>query len=256
MAEKTIIIMPAYNAETTVERTVRDLPLGSYDEIILVDDCSKDRTVEIAERLGLTVIRHQVNRGYGGNQKTCLDAALSHGADYIVMIHPDYQYDPRLVPYIVGFLQMGICDVVLGNRVRTRREAIASGMPVVKYVANRFLTIVENIMLGQNLGEWHTGYRAFTRRVAEIIPYDRNSDDFVFDSQFLAQAVNFGFRIGDVPVPCRYMPEASSINLWRSTKYGLQTLGVVTRYWLHRLHLVKCKLFQAREGARPTQSQH
>jgi len=242
--DKTIIVMPARNAEATVEKTVRDLPDGACDEIILVDDCSTDRTVEIAERLGLTVIRHTENRGYGANQKTCLDAALAHGADYVVMIHPDYQYDPRLVPYVVGFLRLGICDVVLGNRIRTRRQAIGSGMPPVKYVANRALTIIENTLLGQNLGEWHTGYRAYTRKVVLALPYHRNSDDFAFDSQFLAQAVHFGFEIGDVPVPCRYMAEASSINLRRSTQYGLETLWVVARYWLHRLRLVRCDLFE------------
>lgn len=250
MSDKTIIIMPAYNAETTLEQTVRDLPAGCCDEIILVDDCSTDRTVEVAERLGLTVIRHSENRGYGANQKTCLDTALDHGADAIVMIHPDYQYDPRLVPHVVGFLRLGICDVVLGSRIRTRRQAIGSGMPPVKYFANRFLTVVENVAMGQNLSEWHTGYRAYTRRVVETIPYHRNSDDFVFDSQFLVQAVHFGFEIGDVPVPCRYMPEASSINLRRSTTYGLQTLGLVLRYRLHRMGLLRCRLFEPRESDR------
>ncbi len=244
MSGKVIIVMPAYNAEVTLEPTVRALPPGSYDEIILVDDCSRDRTVEVAQGLGLTVIRHPENRGYGGNQKTCLDAALAHGADYIVMIHPDYQYDPRLVPYVVGFLREGICDVVLGNRIRTRRQAISSGMPLVKYLANRGLTIIENVLMGQNLGEWHTGYRAYTRRVVETIPYHRNSDDFVFDSQFLVQAVAFGFQIGDVPVPCRYMSEASSINLRRATRYALETLGTVARFHLHRIGLWKCRLFE------------
>lgn len=245
MGEKTIIIMPAYNAEATLEKTLRDLPAGCYDEIILVDDCSRDHTAEVAERLGLTVIRHERNRGYGGNQKTCLDAALAHGADYIVMIHPDYQYDPRLVPHVVGFLKAGICDVILGNRVRTRREAIGCGMPYFKYLANRLLTIFENVTLGQNLGEWHTGYRAYTRKVAETIPYHSNSDDFVFDSQWLVQAVYFGFRIGDVPVPCRYMAEASSINFYRSLKYGLQTIKTVLQYWLHRARVTRCRLFRA-----------
>jgi len=245
MDGKTIIIMPAYNAEATLERTVRDIPAGSYDEIILVDDCSRDGTVEVATRLGLTVIRHEKNRGYGGNQKTCLDTALAHGADYIIMIHPDYQYDPRLVPHVVGFLKAGICDIVLGSRIRTRQEAIGCGMPRFKYYANRMLTIFENVMLGQNLSEWHTGYRAYTRGVAETIPYHRNSDDFVFDSQWLVQAVYFKFRIGDVPVPCRYMAEASSINFRRSVTYGLQTLKVVFQYWAHRLRLTECVLFAA-----------
>lgn len=251
MSDKTVIIMPAYNAASTLEQTVRDLPEDSYDEIVLVDDCSTDDTVAVAERLGLTVIRHPENRGYGANQKTCLDAALQHGADYIVMIHPDYQYDPRLVPEMVKFLRLGICDVILGNRIRTRRQAIGSGMPWVKYAANRFLTIVENVLMGQNLGEWHSGYRAYRRRVIQTIPYHRNSDDFVFDSQLLAQAVHFGFEIGDVPVPCRYMPEASSINFRRSMKYGLQTLGVVGRFWLHKLRLWRSDLFRPRDAGPP-----
>ena len=247
MGDKTIVVMPAYNAETTLEQTVADLPDGACDEIILVDDCSQDRTVEIAERLGLTVIRHETNRGYGGNQKTCFDTALAHGADTIVMIHPDYQYDPRLVPYVVGFLQMGICDVVLGNRIHTRAQALDAGMPAVKYFANRGLTIIENVLMGQNLGEWHTGYRAYTRQVLETIPYHRNSDDFVFDSQCLVQAVAFGFRLGDVPVPCRYMPEASSINIRRSTKYALQTLATVLKYKLCQMKLCRSKLFRPKD---------
>lgn len=251
MPEKTVIIMPAYNAESTLERTVKDLPEGSCDEIILVDDCSKDRTVEIARDLGLTVIEHEQNRGYGGNQKTCMDAALEHGADFIVMIHPDYQYDPRIVPGVVEFLRLGICDVLLGNRIRTRGQAIGAGMPVVKYIANRFLSMTENVLLGQNLGEWHSGWRAYRREVVETIPYHRNSDDFVFDSQFLVQCVHFGFEIGDVPVPCRYMEEASSINLGRSTKYGLETLGMVGWYWLHRAKLVRCPMLEPRDEASP-----
>jgi glycosyltransferase involved in cell wall biosynthesis len=239
--------MPAYNAETTVEKTVRDIPPGSCAEIILVDDCSKDRTVEVAERLGLTVVRHTKNRGYGGNQKTCYDLALAHGADYVVMIHPDYQYDSRLLPHVVGFLKADICDIILGNRVRTRKEAMGSGMPVFKYFSNRFLTIAANVIMGQNLGEWHSGYRAYSRRVLETIPYQRNSDDFVFDSQFLAQAVQFGFRIGDVPVPCRYMPEASSINFCRSVTYGLGCLGVAAGWWLNHHGLIRLDLFEPKE---------
>jgi glycosyltransferase involved in cell wall biosynthesis len=239
MGEKVIVVMPAYNAEATVEKTVRDMPLGSYDEIILVDDCSKDRTAEVARGLGLTVIQHRKNRGYGGNQKTCYDTALEHGADYVVMIHPDYQYDSRLLPYVVGFLKTGICDVLLGSRIRTRAQAIGSGMPPIKYYSNRFLTIVENVIMGQNLAEWHSGYRAYNRKALETIPYNRNSDDFVFDAQFLAQAVHFGFEIGDVPVPCRYMEEASSINLRRSITYGVGCLRVAGRFWLHEHHLLK-----------------
>ena len=177
---KVIVVMPAYNAEKTLERTVADIPPGSVHQIILVDDCSKDQTVAIARRLGLTVIEHTKNRGYGGNQKTCYDAALKAGADIVVMIHPDYQYDARLVPYLTGLLRDDICDVVLGNRIRTRHEALWGGMPAYKYISNRFLTAVENFFMGQNLGEWHSGLRAYNRKVLETIPWERNSEDFVF----------------------------------------------------------------------------
>lgn len=234
---KVIVVMPAYNAELTVEATVRDIPEHVVDEIILVDDCSKDRTVEVARELGLTVIEHQQNRGYGGNQKTCYDAALERGADIVIMIHPDYQYDSRLAGGIVTFLDNRICDIILGNRIRTRREALGSGMPLYKYTFNRLLSLTENVLLGQNLGEWHSGYRAYTREVLETIPYHENSDNFVFDSQFLVQCVHYGFQIGDVPVPVRYMKEASSIAFWASTRYGLGTLGTIADFYAHRLGL-------------------
>ena len=221
---KTVVVMPAYNAAATLERTFRDIPPGVADEIILVDDASSDETVELSRRLGLTTIAHESNRGYGANQKTCYDAALEAGADFVVMLHPDYQYDSRLVPHLVGFLKSDVCDVVLGNRIRTRREALANGMPPYKYLANRALTIIQNVLTGQNLSEWHTGYRAYKRAVLETVPYRRNTDDFAFDSEFLAQCVYFNFRIGDVPVPVRYFAEASSIGLRRSLTYGAHTL--------------------------------
>ncbi len=242
MSEKTIVVMPAYNAARTLKATVDDIPPGSVDEILVVDDCSTDDTVEVARRLPVTLIEHTANRGYGGNQKTCYDEALKRGADFVIMVHPDYQYDSRLVPHFLGFLRLGICDVLLGNRIRTRREALRSGMPVYKYLSNRALTIVENVATGQNLGEWHSGYRGYRREVLETIPYHRNSDDFVFDSQFLFQAVHFGFKLGDVPVPVRYMDEASSISFRRSVTYGVTTLGVLARWRLHRLGL-KSRLF-------------
>lgn len=249
---KTIAVMPAYNAAATIERTVADIPPGSVDQIILVDDCSRDNTVEVAQRLGLTVIRHEKNLGYGGNQKTCYRHALDAGADYVVMIHPDYQYDSRVIPVAVEIIRLGICDMVMGSRIRTRAEALAGGMPKYKYIANRALTFLENVALGQNLGDFHSGFRAYRRNVLETVPYERNSNDFVFDSQFLAQAVYFGFKLGDIPVPVRYFDEASSINFRRSVTYGLATLGVLGSYWANRLRLANSPLFQPKaiEGAR------
>ncbi len=246
--------MPAYNAAATLERTVRDIPEGSVDEIILVDDCSKDDTAEVAGKLGLTVEKHQANVGYGGNQKTCYRLALQANADIVVMIHPDYQYDSRVTAIATEIIRLGICDCVLGSRIRTRREALAGGMPIYKYIANRFLTFIENITLGQNLGDFHTGFRAYRREVLETIPWEKNSNDFVFDSQFLAQAVHFGFKLGDIPVPSRYFDEASSINFKRSTQYGLLTLWVVVTFWLHRLRLKRSPLFIPSDRIKQTKS--
>lgn len=249
---RVIAVLPAYNAEKTLAATLADMPAGCIDEAILVDDGSTDNTVAIARDMGLTVIVHPENRGYGGNQKTCYREALARGADIVVMIHPDYQYDSRVIAHAVGFIELDICDVVLGSRIRSRQEAFSGGMPFYKYISNRFLTIIENMALGQNLGDFHSGFRIYRREVLETIPFENNSDDFVFDTQFLAQAVHFGFRLGDVPVPVRYFAEASSINFLRSMKYGLSTLGVVGRYWLHRLRLWRSKLFLPREnGSNP-----
>lgn len=244
---RVIAVMPAYNAESTLEKTINDIPRGTVDEIILVDDCSTDGTVALARKLGLTVIPHETNRGYGGNQKTCYTHALERDADYVVMIHPDYQYDSRVIDVAVKTMQLGILDFVMGCRIRTRKETLQGGMPVYKYIANRILTTIENILLGQNLGDFHSGFRAYRREVLETIPFHENSEDFVFDSQFLAQAVHFGFKIGDIPVPVRYFDEASSINFGRSCRYGLLTLGVMGVYWLNRLGIRKSKLFRRGE---------
>ena len=241
---KVIAIMPAYNAARTVEQTVKDIPAGSVDEIVLVDDASTDNTVEVAKTLGLEVIEHAENRGYGANQKTCYRAALDRGAEIVVMIHPDYQYDSRVIPAALTFIQLGICDVVLGSRIRSRQEALAGGMPTYKYLFNRVLTFFENGMLGQNLGDFHSGFRAYRREVLESIPFWVNSDDFVFDSQFLVQCVHHGFKLGDVPVPVRYFDEASSINFRRSLTYGVGTVGAVLLYWLNRCHIYRSKLFR------------
>ena len=243
-APKIIAVLPAYNAESTLAATVADVPPGAVDEFLLVDDGSQDRTVQIARELGMTVIEHRHNRGYGGNQKTCYREALERGADIIVMIHPDSQYDSRVIPYALGFIELAICDIVLGSRIRSRREALAGGMPLYKYAGNRFLTAVENIALGQNLGDFHSGFRAYRRQVLERIPFEENSEDFLFDTQLLVQAVRFGFRLGDIPVPVRYFPEASSITFLRSLRYGVGTLGVVGQYWLDRLGVWHSPLFR------------
>ena len=248
MKAKIIAVMPAYNAERTLEKTVRDIPPGSVDEIILVDDASRDGTVALARRLGLTTLTHEKNTGYGGNQKTCYREALKRGADIVVMIHPDYQYDARLTPHLTGLIAAGVCDVVCGNRIRTRVEALQGGMPLYKYFCNRGLTLLENLITGQNLGEWHSGLRAYSRRVLETIPWERNSDDFVFDQQFLIQAASCGMRLGDIPVAARYFSEASSINFRRSLVYGLSTLVLLAQFLLQRLGLARFALLTAKRN--------
>lgn len=227
--QKIIVVLPAYNAAETLERTVKDLP-PLVDEIILVDDKSHDTTATLARQLGLFVFEHDQNGGYGANQKTCYKLALSHGADIIVMIHPDYQYDPKLVKYFAEFIGDDYFDVMLGTRIRSRRETLAGGMPLYKYLANRALTIFENFVSGQNLSEWHTGMRAYKREVLTKINWADNSNDFVFDSQVLFQIVARQYRIGEIPVPVRYFKEASSINFWRSLKYGLGTVVVALKH--------------------------
>jgi len=227
---KVIVVLPAYQAEKTLELTVRDIPLSVVDEIILVDDMSNDRTVEIAKRFNLVIEQHTRNLGYGANQKTCYQLALRRNADIVVMLHPDYQYDPKLIPHFVDFIQNGYFDVMLGTRIRTRKESLAGGMPRYKYFSNRILTFFENIITGQNLSEWHTGMRAYSRKVLESIDYLKNSNDFVFDSQVLFQIVEHGFRIGEIPVPVRYFPEASSINFFRSIRYGFGTIVTAMKF--------------------------
>lgn len=242
---KVIAVLPAYNAEKTLAATIRAIPPGSLDEIILVDDASQDGTAALAKKLGLTVFVHPTNKGYGANQKTCYKEALSRGADVVVMIHPDNQYDARLAPMLVRFIELGVCDVMFGSRIRTRAEALAGGMPVYKYLANRLLTVFENFLLGTNLGETHSGFRAYSRGVLETIPWEKNSDDFVFDQQMIIQACHFGFRMGDVPVPAKYEKISSSINFRRSVVYGCETLWTLFRWLLHKWGFWPCSLFAA-----------
>lgn len=221
---KVIAVMPAYNASKTIEKTYFDIPKGVVDEVIVVDDGSKDDTANIAKKLGLKVVIHPQNRGYGGNQKTCYTLALSDGADIIIMIHPDYQYDSTLTLELIRPILQGRFDVMLGSRIRTRQEVLEGGMPFYKYIGNRLLTFLENMILGQNLSEYHTGFRAYSGEVLKKLPFHKYSDDFVFDQQILFGAIAVGARIGEIPVPVRYFPEASSINFWHSVVYGLSIL--------------------------------
>ncbi len=241
--KKIIVVMPAYNAEKTIEKTYFDIPKDIVDEIILVDDDSRDQTVKKAKELGLSVFVHKKNLGYGGNQKTCYKEALRRKADIIVMIHPDYQYDATLTGDIVKPIIEGRFDIMLGSRIRSRREALAGGMPLYKYISNRFLTFLENIVLGLNLSEYHTGFRAYKREVLETLPINRFSNDFVFDQEILIAAHTVGFRIGEIAVPVRYFPEASSINFRRSLRYGMMIIYTLFLYFLHNLG-VKIKIFE------------
>lgn len=240
---KNIVILPAYNAVNTMEKTISDIPKEYVDDIICVDDGSIDGTYELAKTLNLKVFKHPQNRGYGANQKTCYDKALEMGADIVIMLHPDYQYDPKLVPHFITYISEGYFDIIMGSRIRTRKEALENGMPRYKYLGNRFLTLIENIITGQNLSEYHTGYRAYSRTVLETIPYKNNSDDFVFDQELLIQAAFFNFKIAEIPVPVRYFPEASSINFKRSVKYGISTILLLGKYLLHKFGIFKSKLF-------------
>jgi glycosyltransferase involved in cell wall biosynthesis len=248
--KRLITVLPAYNAERTLERTVAEVPAGLVDEFLLVDDGSSDDTVRVAEKLNLPMVVHDRNRGYGGNQKTCYRTALERGADIVVMLHPDYQYSPRLLGAMAWLVASDEFDLVLGSRI-LGRGAMAGGMPAWKYVANRVLTAFENLMLGVKLSEYHTGYRAYSRSVLEALPLDQNSDDFVFDNQLLAQAVAFGFRIGEISCPTRYFPEASSINFRRSVVYGLGVVGTSLSFRLHRMGIRQSPLFRGAAFAGP-----
>ena len=240
-ATKVTVVLPAYNAFSTLEKTIQDIPFEYVDELILVDDGSSDDTILLAEKIKNTIEtqfiihRHDKNKGYGGNQKTCYSLALARGADIIVMLHPDYQYDPRIIKYFVEFIRDGHFDVMLGSRIRSREEALNGGMPIYKYFANRALSAWENLVTGRNLSEWHTGMRAYTRNVIEAIDWTNFSDDFIFDTQMLFSIIEKKYKIGDIPVPVRYFNDSSSINLHRSIIYGMQTIIESFRYLFRRL---------------------
>lgn len=229
--KKITVVLPAFNAGKTLQQTYEELPHDIVDDIILTDDASEDNTAELAEQLGIFTIRHDRNRGYGGNQKTCYKAALMRGADVVVMLHPDYQYTPKLVTAMASMITSNQFDAVLGSRILSR-GALAGGMPHYKYVSNRILTAIQNLFLGYKLSEYHTGYRAWSRDILERLPLLHCSEDFVFDNQMLSQAIFFGFRIGEISCPTKYFPEASSINFERSLVYGL---GVLRTCWQFRL---------------------
>ena len=231
--KKIIVVLPAYNAARTLEKTYHEIPFDIVDDVVLVDDCSKDNTIEVAEKIGIKhIIKHKRNKGYGGNQKTCYDTALKLGSDIIIMLHPDYQYTPKLIHSMAYLIANEVYPVVLGSRI-LGSGALKGGMPLYKYISNRFLTLTQNILIWQKLSEYHTGYRAFARRVLESINYHANSDDFVFDNQILSQIFYAGFEIAEITCPTKYFPEASSINFKRSVKYGL---GVLKTSLIHRLN--------------------
>ena len=237
-----VVVLPAYNAEATLERTLADIPAGVADALVLVDDASRDNTVALARRLGLHTLVHDRNRGYGGNQKSCYREALGLQADVVVMLHPDYQYTPKLMTAMASLIAVDEFDVVLGSRILSG-GALKGGMPVYKYVANRLLTATENLVTGAKLSEYHTGYRAFSREVLTRLPLLENSDDFVFDAQMLAQCLYFGFRVGEVSCPTRYEPDSSSINFRRSVVYGFGVLGVSALFPVTKLGLAKPRIF-------------
>ena len=242
--KKIIVVMPAYNAEKTLETTYKEIPMDIVDEVILTDDLSQDNTIEEAKKLGIKEIHiHKQNKGYGGNQKTCYNRALELGADIIIMLHPDYQYTPKLIHAMASIIANDVYPVVLGSRI-LGKGALKGGMPMIKYIANRFLTLIQNIMLNQKLSEYHTGYRAFSSEVLQNIDYMQNSDDFIFDNEMLAQIFYADYEIGELTCPTKYFEDASSINLRRSTIYGLGVLRVSLVYRLCKWGLMKSKLFR------------
>jgi glycosyltransferase involved in cell wall biosynthesis len=242
--KKIIAVMPAFNAEKTLEKTYRDLPQGLISEVILVDDKSSDGTVALAKKLKLIVVTHEINKGYGGNQKTCYREALRLGADIVVMIHPDYQYDSSLTGELIRPIEQGRFDLMFGSRIRTRQEALEGGMPYTKYIINRITALIENLILGVNFTEHFSGFRAYSRRVLSILPFESFSDDFVFDQQLMISAVAYGFKISEYPVPVRYFSEASSIQFFAGAKFLLNTGLTLILFIFFKLNLYKTKIFK------------
>jgi len=245
--KKVVVVLPAYNAALTLEKTYREIPFDIVDDVVLVDDYSKDNTTEVAQKLGIKhIIRHERNKGYGGNQKTCYDTALSIGADIVVMLHPDYQYTPKLIHSLVYLIANDLYHVAFGSRI-LGKGALKGGMPLYKYIFNRILTLTQNILIGQKLSEYHTGYRAFSREVLERIDYHKNSDDFVFDNQMISQIFYAGYEIAEVTCPTKYFPEASSINFRRSIKYGLGVLKTSFVHFFNRIGLMKSDIYNLKK---------
>lgn len=243
--KKVVVVLPAYNASLTLEKTYKELPLDIVDDVVLVDDASGDNTIEVGRQLGIKhLIRHEQNKGYGGNQKSCYNKALEIGADIVIMVHPDYQYTPKLVPAMASIIAQDLYPVVFGSRI-LGKGALKGGMPIYKYIANRLLTFTQNALINQKLSEYHTGYRAFSKEVLENINYEINSDDFIFDNQMIAQIFYKGYEIGEITCPTKYFDEASSINLKRSSIYGLGVLKVSVVYFLNKLGLLKSRIFHA-----------
>jgi len=240
--KKIVVVMPAYNAEKTVEMTYNEIPFDIVDDVVLVDDASRDRTPDVARKLGINTVVHTENMGYGGNQKTCYKTALGLGADIVIMVHPDYQYTPKLIPAMASMIAYGEFDAVLASRI-LGVGALKGGMPFYKYVSNRFLTLIENLLVGHKLSEYHTGYRAFSREILEHLPLERNSNDFVFDNQMLAQIIWFGYRIGELTCPTKYFEDASSINFRRSVVYGLGVIRTAVQFRLQKWGIKASSIF-------------
>ncbi|MBX9853300.1 MAG: glycosyltransferase family 2 protein [Cytophagaceae bacterium] len=245
--KKIVVVLPAYNAAQTLEKTYREIPLDIVDEVVLVDDDSKDDTIAVGKSIGIKhIIRHEKNKGYGGNQKSCYKKALELGADIVVMLHPDYQYTPKLIPAMVSIIGNDLYHVVLGSRI-LGKGALKGGMPVYKYGFNRFLTFAQNILVNQKLSEYHTGYRAFSKEVLTRINFEANSDNFVFDNQMLSQIFMAGYEIAEVTCPTKYFEEASSINFKNSMVYGMGVLGVSIKHFLHRTGLMRSEIYKTKE---------